>query len=257
MEEFIQVSLETLDDDNLLRIMKALNPKDVLELCSTSKAFAVFCRENTLWIQLMKHFYPYEDIGKNPKQQFTQLASLSSWIYTVELAYPAQEVDNEAYVPYIIDRKVIPKDNSVRFDSNFDVNDYFNWITEGYVEITGKKVTSGTRLWCYYITAHNGNLLLFAPEIKAYGSRNAAIIGLLEDHFTTSIEPSVEYGAIGLGGINQENIAQVLQDHTNLNNDELSPESLEDHFIDNDYFAIIESEVTDTLLCAIVQLEFM
>lgn len=72
--DFVEASLDQLPADNILEIMRNMDPESILRLCDVNTRFREFCSDNQVWTDLMRKHYPDYDETNEPKEQFKDLA---------------------------------------------------------------------------------------------------------------------------------------------------------------------------------------
>lgn len=73
MEHFIEATLITLDEDDILRIILKLDVGSILNLCEVHSKFNQFCHTDYIWKQLLKRDYPNTPIVGDPRQHYMKL----------------------------------------------------------------------------------------------------------------------------------------------------------------------------------------
>lgn len=81
---FVKASLQGLDKYALISILKQMDPKSIVKLCSLPE-FAKICSTPFIYESLMEHFYPGFELEENVIAQFKRIATSRYVLLTFEL----------------------------------------------------------------------------------------------------------------------------------------------------------------------------
>lgn len=121
-----------LDKVALLEIFKNLHPWEVLDLCRVNIQLGDVCKNESIFVDLLKYHFPNVTVSKNPKQQYITLVEKTPRYYTIKLTRDDGEsyiADNETAHFYGFEKpQELPKDVTWFItDRNFDEEGYY-WI---------------------------------------------------------------------------------------------------------------------------------
>ena len=97
--------MDVLDQNSRFLILLQATPQTVLQLCQTESEYADICRDNLVFIRLMKEHYPRFPVDhKNPKEQYIKITGEEGTIYRITIiemfnagVNPLLQLDNLAY----------------------------------------------------------------------------------------------------------------------------------------------------------------
>lgn len=139
--EFANVAFEILDKNAILKILEKLDPKTVLSLCRINDRFSEVCRDQNIFISLMKKHYPQFPINDDAKAQYKAIAFGKIIVYYF---YPKDGIQIlEAHTD---------ENKRIRFSKSF--------------KILGTKLPLGTELWILDLAGkyYNTNTVFYSKE---------------------------------------------------------------------------------------------
>lgn len=194
MEEFTEISLDTLPDDVLEWIVLNMEPKAVANLCSTSMGFAEFCRIEGLWEILMKHHFPDFDLTDDPRKQFIALAEGNITRY-----------------------KFVGEGGYLNGFGPLGFSNIATLAEEDYTGVTiniyGRPLPPGTQKWCVLSSFEDPVDNQYLSHFAAYSSREAALTAAIEvaiDVYNETWNDEYEYEPYEREGLNPVRIATLL-----------------------------------------------
>lgn len=168
VNKLIEITLDTINFDTLLKILYNLRPRDILKLCQTNKHFRNICRDDKVFIELMKVHFPHIPINQKTKQQYISLTEKQRTTYSIIIDHTTNIV-TDTY-----NHKI---DLYIRFDKfiNTEIN---KRITQGYFNINGEKLDVGTKLW---LSINYAGMTI--ETIKAYKTKRQAIDEFVKTYY--------------------------------------------------------------------------